>query len=152
MWNKAFEKAGFKDAIVVQQMPNDAKWDPADVRYNTIRWLNTVDGFFALGPSQVNPLTGEILNADIVVDGSFVRSLKQEYRTLVQQNQSQPQSLLSYMVGGMPGGDSSASGNPCTNGLGRQVSGSGQEERGFSYGQFIQKGNKLRSLLWDGSC
>ncbi len=129
MWNKAFEKAGFKDAIVVRQMPDDAQWDPADVRYNTIRWLNTVDGFFALGPSQVNPVTGEILNADIIVDGSFVRSLKQEYRTLVQQNQSQPQSLLSYMVGGMPGGDSSV-GNPCTKG--KQVSGSKQEEIGSS--------------------
>ncbi len=132
MWNRAFEKAGFKDAIVVRQMPNDAKWAPADVRYNTIRWLNTVDGFFALGPSQVNPLTGEILNADIIVDGSFVRALKQEYRSLVQQNQSQPQSLLSYIVGSEPNGDSSAAGNICTNGLRGQVGGSGQGERNSS--------------------
>jgi hypothetical protein len=99
MWNQAFEEAGFKDAIEVRQMPNDAKWDPADVRYNTIRWINTVDGFFALGPSRVNPLTGEILDADIVVDASFVRSLKQEYRSLVQPNQAQPQSFLSYLMG-----------------------------------------------------
>ncbi len=131
-WNRAFEKAGFKDAIVVQQMPNDAKWDPADMRYNTIRWLNTVDGFFALGPSQVNPLTGEILNADIIVDGSFVRSLKQEYRTLVQQNQSQPQSLLSYMMGDSLGRDGSGSSNVCTSGIVRQVGSNGQEQRGSS--------------------
>jgi len=127
-WNKAFEKAGFKDAIVVQQMPNDAKWDPADIRYNTIRWLNTVDGFFALGPSQVNPLSGEILNADIIVDASFVRALKQEYRTLVQQNQAQPQSLLSYMTGNSLGDSSSASSNVCTSGLLRQVDGNGQQK------------------------
>ncbi|MBW4636904.1 MAG: zinc-dependent metalloprotease [Gloeocapsa sp. UFS-A4-WI-NPMV-4B04] len=111
MWNQAFEKAGFKDAIEVRQMPNDAKWNPADVRYNTIRWINTVDGFFALGPSRVNPLTGEILDADIVVDASFVRSLKQEYRSLVQPNQAQPQSFLSYLMGDR---------NFCTNGLGSQ--------------------------------
>lgn len=99
MWNTAFEKAGFKDAIQVRQMPNDAEWDPADVRYNTIRWINTVDGFFALGPSRVNPLTGEILDADIIVDASFLRGLKQEYRSLVQPNQTQPQSLFSHLMG-----------------------------------------------------
>ena len=98
MWNKAFEKAGFKNAIQVRQMPNDAKWDPADVRYNTIRWINTVDGFFALGPSRVNPLTGQILDADILVDAGFVRSLKQDYRLLVQQNKAQPTSLLSQLM------------------------------------------------------
>ncbi|GAF92486.1 unnamed protein product, partial [marine sediment metagenome] len=37
-WNKAFEKAGFKNAIVVKEMPDDAEWDAADIRYNTIRW------------------------------------------------------------------------------------------------------------------
>jgi hypothetical protein len=49
MWNLAFERAGFKNAIEVRQMPDDAKWDPADVRYNTIRWINTVDGFLPWG-------------------------------------------------------------------------------------------------------
>ncbi len=28
LWNRAFERAGFKDAIVVKQMPDDADWDP----------------------------------------------------------------------------------------------------------------------------
>jgi hypothetical protein len=98
MWNKAFEKAGFMNAIEVRQMPDDAKWDPADVRYNVIRWINTVDGFFALGPSRVNPMTGEILDADILVDASFVRVLKQEYRRLVQDVRSQPTSVLSQLM------------------------------------------------------
>jgi len=89
MWNKAFLKAGFKDAIEVRQMPDDATWDPADIRYNTIRWINTVDGYFAMGPSRVNPLTGEILDADIIVDASFVRALKNEYRQIVQPSQTQ---------------------------------------------------------------
>lgn len=70
-WNKAYEKAGLKNAIVVKQMPDDAKWDPADIRYNTIRWVValTGSGGGAFGPSRVNPLTGEILDADVVLYG-----------------------------------------------------------------------------------
>jgi len=98
MWNKAFLKAGFKDAIEVRQMPDDATWDPADIRYNTIRWINTVDGYFAMGPSRVNPLTGEILDADILVDASFVRALKNEYRKIVQPNQVQNTTTLSALM------------------------------------------------------
>ncbi|MFW9260607.1 zinc-dependent metalloprotease [Nostoc sp. CALU 546] len=102
MWNKAFLKAGFKDAIEVRQMPDDATWDPADIRYNTIRWINTVDGYFAMGPSRVNPLTGEILDADILVDASFVRLLKSEYRKIVQpsqqSSQTQNRSTLSALM------------------------------------------------------
>lgn len=98
MWNQGFLKAGFKDAIEVRQMPDNADWDPADIRYNTIRWINTIDGFFARGPSRVNPLTGEILDADILVDASFVRVLKNEYRQLVQPNQSQTQTSLSALM------------------------------------------------------
>jgi hypothetical protein len=45
-----------------------------------IQWINTVDGYFALGPSRVNPLTGEILGADILVDASFIRALRNNYR------------------------------------------------------------------------
>jgi hypothetical protein len=88
MWNQAFEQAGFKEAIVAKQMPDKADWDPADVRYNTIRWFNSTDAIFAMGPSRVNPLTGEILDADIVVDANFVRSMRQEYRAIIEQNQA----------------------------------------------------------------
>ena len=98
MWNKAFLKAGFKDAIEVRQMPDDATWDPADIRYNTIRWINTVDGYFAMGPSRVNPLTGEILDADILVDASFVRLLKNDYRKIVQPSQTENRTTLSALM------------------------------------------------------
>ncbi|MEH2436997.1 MAG: zinc-dependent metalloprotease [Nostoc sp.] len=88
MWNKAFEKAGFQNAIEVQQMPNDADWQPADVHYNTIRWFNSLDAGFAKGPVRVNPLTGEILDADIIVDANMVRSIQQEYHALMEENSS----------------------------------------------------------------
>ncbi|BAZ85994.1 zinc-dependent metalloprotease [Dolichospermum compactum] len=98
MWNQAFLKAGFQDAIQVQQMPDNATWDSADIRYNTIRWINTVDGFFAMGPSRVNPLTGEILDADILIDGSFVRLLKNDYRQMIQPQNLQTRTSLSALV------------------------------------------------------
>ncbi|MBD2385025.1 zinc-dependent metalloprotease [Cylindrospermum sp. FACHB-282] len=82
MWNQAFEKAGFQNALEVQQMPDDADWQPADIRYNTIRWFNSIDGGFAKGPVRVNPLTGEILDADIIVDANMVRSIQQQYHPL----------------------------------------------------------------------
>ncbi|WP_026734128.1 zinc-dependent metalloprotease [Fischerella sp. PCC 9605] len=82
MWNQAFEKVGFQNAIEVRQMPDDADWHPADVRYNTIRWFNSLDARFARGPARVNPLTGEILDADIIIDANMVRSIQQEYRVL----------------------------------------------------------------------
>lgn len=100
MWNKAFEQAGFKDAIQVRQMPDDAKWDPADVRYNTIRWLSSFDAeFLGLGPSRVNPLTGEILDADILIDGSFARYAKQQYQNLTQSQQLRSMPALMQLTG-----------------------------------------------------
>ncbi|MEH2168533.1 MAG: zinc-dependent metalloprotease [Nostoc sp.] len=86
MWNKAFEKAGFQNAIEVQQMPDDADWKPADVHYNTIRWFNSLDAGFAKGPMRINPFTGEILDADIIVDANMVRLVQQEYHTLMEAN------------------------------------------------------------------
>ena len=63
-WNEAFEAIGFKNAIVVKQMPDDADWDPADVRYSTIRWLIQPGVGIGVGPSRANPFTGEIYDAD----------------------------------------------------------------------------------------
>jgi Met-zincin/Domain of unknown function (DUF5117) len=74
-WNEAFEKAGFKNAVVMNIMPDNADWDPADIRYNVIRWVSSSQPQYgAIGPSFVNPKTGEILGADITVEwfsGSF---------------------------------------------------------------------------------
>lgn len=79
-WNKAFEEAGFYNAIEVLQQPDDATWEPGDVRYNTFRWITSSAGF-AMGPSRVNPSTGEILDADIIFDSDFLQSWKQKYET-----------------------------------------------------------------------
>lgn len=83
-WNKAFEKIGFRDAIEVRQQENE-DFDPEDINYNTFRWITTDLGY-AMGPSRANPLTGEILDADIVFDASMVRFWRQEYQLLVSPN------------------------------------------------------------------
>ncbi|MES2795134.1 MAG: zinc-dependent metalloprotease [Bacteroidota bacterium] len=68
-WNEAFEKAGFKNAIVMKIQSDTATWDPADVRYNVIRWVASANpGYGAIGPSFANPRTGQILGADITVE------------------------------------------------------------------------------------
>ncbi|MBA4029505.1 MAG: hypothetical protein C0478_01100 [Planctomyces sp.] len=77
-WNKAFEKIGFANAIEVRQQRDDDDWDPEDVRYNSFRWI-TADAGFAIGPSRVNPLTGQILDADILFDAGFLRSWSRDY-------------------------------------------------------------------------
>ncbi|MBE9093541.1 zinc-dependent metalloprotease [Tychonema sp. LEGE 07203] len=108
-WNKAFEKAGFTEAIQVKQMPDNAKWDPADVRYNTIRWSSSFESDFAgIGPSRTNPLTGEILDADILLDADIVRKIKQDYRSLVEQNRSLARSFQ---------GRNGSNTNPCQFGI-----------------------------------
>jgi hypothetical protein len=79
-WNKAFEKLGFSNAIEVRQQREDDEWDPEDVRYNTFRWI-TANAGFAMGPSRVNPMTGQILDADIIFDADFLQSWKHQYET-----------------------------------------------------------------------
>lgn len=68
-WNKAFEKAGFKNAMVVKIQPDDAEWDAGDIRYNVLRWTSSPrPPFGGYGPSFVNPRTGQILGADIMLE------------------------------------------------------------------------------------
>ena len=87
-WNEAFEKAGFATAIEVRQQPDAADWDPEDVNYNTFRWI-TAGQSFAMGPSRVNPRTGQILDADIIFDGDFLQFWRQQYETFTPQSVAQ---------------------------------------------------------------
>ncbi len=66
-WQKAFEAAGFKNAIIAKMAPSakeDPEFDPEDARYSVIRWLpSTIEN--ASGPHVNDPRTGEILESDI---------------------------------------------------------------------------------------
>ena len=84
-WNKAFEKAGLIDAIEVHGQPDEDEnpdWDPEDVRYNTIRWMTSRAPFSGIGPSRVNPYTGQILDADILLNSDTVQFYEYHFETL----------------------------------------------------------------------
>ena len=73
-WNAAFEKAGFKNAVVAKIQPDDAKWDAGDIQYNVVRWASTPNPQFSgYGPSIANPRTGEIIAADIVQEFNAIK-------------------------------------------------------------------------------
>ncbi len=93
-WNEAFEQAGFANAIEVRQQPDVTDWDPEDVNYNTFRWITAGQGF-AMGPSRVNPRTGQILDADIIFDADFLQFWRQQYETFT------PESVA-LLTGGGP--------------------------------------------------
>ena len=85
-WNKAFEKVGLIDAIVIEYQDAQSgihmEKDPEDVRYNFIRWLNNDVGT-AIGPSRVHPSTGEILDADIILTDGWIRHFNYNYEDLM---------------------------------------------------------------------
>jgi hypothetical protein len=72
-WNEAFEAAGFRNAMQVRVQPDDADWDAGDIRYNVLRWTSSpTPPFGGYGPSFVNPRTGQILGADIMLEYVYV--------------------------------------------------------------------------------
>ncbi|MGF1580028.1 MAG: zinc-dependent metalloprotease [Gemmataceae bacterium] len=85
-WNKAFEKIGITNAVEVrfQDKATNAYMDldPEDVRYNFVRWLNN-NISTAIGPSRVHPLTGEILDADIILTDGWIRVFENQFSDLL---------------------------------------------------------------------
>jgi len=79
-WNLAFEKAGFKNAVQIFEQPDSASWDAGDIGYNVLRWTSSPQPpFGGYGPSFVDPRTGEILGADIMLEYIFLTNrMKQE--------------------------------------------------------------------------
>jgi len=76
-WNDAFERIGFKNAIVVKVQPDDADFDTLDVGVPSIRWMtNGSPSFGAIGPSQIDPRSGEILDADIGMESLSSRAVR----------------------------------------------------------------------------
>jgi hypothetical protein len=85
-WNKAFEKIGILDAIEVYQQDERTgahmDKDPEDVRYNFVRWLSNDIGT-AIGPSRTHPLTGQILDADIILTDGWIRHFWTNFNELM---------------------------------------------------------------------
>ncbi len=94
-WNDAFRKIGIDNAIEVyyQDATTGAHMDkdPEDVRYNFLRWLHN-DVATAIGPSRAHPMTGEILDADIVLTDGWIRAYWRWYNQ--QPNSSEAMSAM----------------------------------------------------------
>ena len=65
-WNEIFGAAGFVDAFQIRDMPADM--DPMDARYHVIQWVHRTEAGSSIGPSFVDPRTGEIIKAAVRMD------------------------------------------------------------------------------------
>jgi hypothetical protein len=72
-WNKAFEKAGFIEAIEARDAPADM--DPMDIRYAYVQWINRDERGFSSGGTFRDPRTGEILGSKTRMDSHRVRTI-----------------------------------------------------------------------------
>ncbi len=73
LWNEAFRSAGWENALEIRQQPDDADWEADDVRYHVLRWTSSPNPpFGGYGPSFVDPRTGQILGADIMLEWTFI--------------------------------------------------------------------------------
>ncbi|KAF2327536.1 zinc-dependent metalloprotease [Flavobacterium nitrogenifigens] len=75
-WQAAFEKAGFKNAIIAKEPTDkDLDFDIDDVRYSVITYAASPKSN-AMGPSVVDPRSGEIIEADIIWWHNVMTSLQ----------------------------------------------------------------------------
>jgi hypothetical protein len=78
-WNKAFEAAGFKNALEIRDTPADM--DPMDIRYNQIYWVNRDERGYSTGGGLTDPRTGEILAARVRLESHRVRTVSQYWQS-----------------------------------------------------------------------
>lgn len=77
-WQKVFEKAGFKNAILAKDAPTKAQdpdFDPDDARYSMVRWAASLVRN-ATGPHTHDPRSGEIINSEITWYHNHMRSYR----------------------------------------------------------------------------
>ncbi len=80
-WNVAFEQAGFKDALRIEDLPEGA--DPMDIRYSTIQWTNRSGRGWSVGQSQSDPRTGEIIHAVVQLDSHRMRTVNNYWESTI---------------------------------------------------------------------
>lgn len=80
-WQKIFETAGFKNAIMAKYAPTeeeDPEFSMEDARYSSIRYVASTTRN-ATGPSVSDPRTGEIIESDIIWYHNHLRSYRNRY-------------------------------------------------------------------------
>src|SRR5262245_29821588 len=79
-WNHAFEAAGFRNALVVRDLPEGATF--LDARYSGIEWINRTERAWSIGAIQTDPRTGEILHAVARIDSHRRRTTSRLWQNL----------------------------------------------------------------------
>lgn len=77
-WNKAFEKIGIRNALAVRWQDGRDDFDPEDINYCTFRWI-TSGRTYAMSCLRANPLTGEMIDGDVIFDASWINAWKNQY-------------------------------------------------------------------------
>ena len=80
-WQKPFETAGFKNAIIAKDAPSkeeDPEFSPEDIRYSVVRYVASTTRN-AVGPSVSDPRSGEIIESDIIWYHNHLRSYRNRY-------------------------------------------------------------------------
>ena len=80
-WNAAFEQAGFRNALRIEDLPDAA--DPMDIRYPTIQWTNRSARGWSVGQSHVDPRTGEIMHALVQLDSHRMRTVNNYWQSTI---------------------------------------------------------------------
>ncbi len=80
-WNAAFEQAGFRNALRIEDLPEGA--DPMDIRYPTIQWTNRSGRGWSVGQSHVDPRTGEIIHAVVQLDSHRMRTVNNYWESMM---------------------------------------------------------------------
>jgi Met-zincin/Domain of unknown function (DUF5117) len=80
-WNAAFEQAGFKDALRIEDLPEGA--DPLDIRYPTIQWTNRSGRGWSVGMVHVDPRTGEIIHGVVQLDSHRMRTVNNYWESTI---------------------------------------------------------------------
>jgi len=76
-WSEAFEEIGFKNAVIAKEFPkDDPEFDPDNIKYSCVRYV-PIDIQNAMGPSWVDPRSGEILNASVYVYHDVIKLLNE---------------------------------------------------------------------------
>jgi len=91
-WNAAFEQAGFKNALRIEDLP--AGVDPLDIRYSTIQWTNRSGRGWSVGQSQIDPRSGEIIHAVVQLDSHRERTVNNYWESMVPSGRSSAEPTL----------------------------------------------------------
>ncbi|MBI5831866.1 MAG: zinc-dependent metalloprotease [Armatimonadetes bacterium] len=75
-WNKAFEKAGYRNAIEVRQQGDADAFDANDMRYNVFRWALGEESTYAIAVMTAHPRTGQMLCGRVVFHEGLLRSMQ----------------------------------------------------------------------------